>query len=675
MSGRTRDLAIDPTNPSRMFLATATGGIWRTTDAAATWTPLTDTQDSLASSAVAIDPSNVNTIYAGTGEGPSGAYYGVGILKSINGGNTWSLTAGPFARHAIADILVDPANGNAVLACSTTARHTPGEGIPFSAGSVGVFRSLDGGATYPQAATFTGICNSLRADPSNFNNLYASKTAAGGASDGIWKSTDRGATWSQLTAGGAPTQTQRLAIGISGSGTTIYLGGKDSGNTTRIWKSTDSGATFTALAGAPDYCESQCGYDNTIAVDPNNADIAYFGGVPMYRTTTGGMSFEQIGDSNSTTTRPLHVDHHVLKYQQGSSTILYNGNDGGIYRSTNANTGGTPTWTSLTGTSLATMQPVFVSLHPTDANIMLAGYQDNGTELRSGAGGNIWSERCGGDGASALIDHTTPATMYCSFAGGSGPIAITKSVNGGTSFPTDVTVPTGAERRNFNPPVVMDPITSTTLYAGSQRLWRSTDGGTNWAARSVSADLTGGAGEITAIGIGRSNPLVIYVVTSDGKVQVSIDGGQNFTDTTKPPLPGRYATSVAVDPANPSIAYVGFSGFNDAAPAGHLFRTADSGTTWTNISAALPDNPVNAIGIRTNFPAEIYAGMDVGLFLSTNSGATWTKMSNGLPNVAISDIEINVTTDLLVVATYGRSIFQATLSSTTPVSLQKFSVE
>ncbi|MEO6324132.1 MAG: hypothetical protein ABIT01_01280 [Thermoanaerobaculia bacterium] len=676
MSGRTRDLAIDPANSSRMFLATASGGVWRTLDGGATWVPKTDTQSSLSASAVVIDPNNANTVYAGTGEGPAGAYYGVGILKSLDSGDSWTLTAGPFARHAIADMLVDPADSAKVLVCSTTAQHTPGGSITYSATSVGVFRSPDSGATYPQVAGFTGVCNAMRADPANFANIYASKTGDGNPTDGIWKSSDRGATWAQLNTGGAPTQTAELAIGISGTGTTIYIGGKDSAAATKVWKSTDSGANWTVLAAAPDYCEGQCGFDNGIAVDPLNANIAYFGGVPMYRTTDGGTTWQQIGDSNSSTTRPLHVDHHFVRYQQGSSTVLYDGNDGGIYKTTDANAV-LPTWASLTGNSLATLQPVFLSLHPTDANIMLAGYQDNGTELRSLGGGTNWSERCGGDGASAMIDQTTPSIMYCSFAG-SGNIGISKSIDSGTSFGTDVSVAIGAERRAFNPPVVMDPNTSTILYAGSQRLWHSVNGGLAWTAQSTSPDLTGGgSAKVTAIAVAKSDSTKIYVVTGDGKVQFSSNSGVTFTDTTKAPLPGRYATSVSVDPTNPAIAYVGYSGFNDGTPAapGHIFRTADSGTTWTNISGTLPDNPVNAIAVRPSAPAEIYAGSDVGFFLSLDSGGTWAKMTNGMPNAAIADIEVNTTTDLLVVATYGRSIFSATLSSTTPVVLQRFEAE
>src|SRR5262249_5063951 len=162
----------------------------------------------------------------------------------------------------------------------------------------------------PKVPSFTGVCDGLFPVSSNFDVLYASRTGSGDATDGIWKSTDRGMSFTQLTTGGAPTQTGTLAIGLSTSGATIYAGGQDSGNATSIWKSTDSGGTWSALAGAPDYCEKQCGYDNVIGVDPNNANIAFFGGVGLYRTTDGGITFAQVGDTNSSTTRQVHVDHH-----------------------------------------------------------------------------------------------------------------------------------------------------------------------------------------------------------------------------------------------------------------------------------------------------------------------------------------------------------------------------
>ncbi len=701
MSGRTRDIAIDPTNAMRIFLATASGGIWRSTNGGTSWTPLTDTQDSLAASAVAIDPSNVNTIYAGTGEGPEGAYFGVGILKSIDGGATWTLNAGAtFARHAIGDILVHPTTSTIVLACSTSGSHTPGPSIAADPAKIGVFRSIDGGASFTQTSA-AKTCLDLIADPSNFNNLFASLGGSGDATDGLYKSTDAGITFTQL-AGGAPTGVGRIVMGISANGMTLYAGGKD-GATTKIWKSLDGGATWAVIAGAPDYCESQCGYDNAIAVAPGDANVAFFGGVPMYRTLDGGTSFVQLGDSNTTTIRPLHVDHHILEFAPGSSTTLYDGNDGGLYVSTDAQAT-TPAWTSIGGT-LATLQPYNVALHPTAAGIMLSGFQDNGTELRSAT--NIWSEKCGGDGGIALIDHTTPTTMYCSF--GSTNIGISKSANGGLSFPTDVSVPSAGagDRASFIPPLAMDPVTATTIFAGTQRLWRTTDGGATWAVQSASGDLTGGGtAKITKIAIAPSLVSTIMVITSDGLVKRSTDSGVTFANVTAAPLPGRFGTTVVIHPTDPLTAYVGFSGFNDGTPGtpGHIFKTTDGGATWTDVTGNLPDTPVNAIAIRPDAPTEIYAGTDVGTFLNTNgatavrigdvpeqrarsfgasadaaivgvpsAATTWTKMSNGLPNAAVIDIQTNATTNLLAIATYGRSVFTAALNNTgsTPPTFAK----
>ncbi len=663
MSGRVRDIAIDPTNASRIFIAAATGGTWRSTDGGATWTALTDTQDTLSTSAVAIDPQNPNTIYAGTGEGPSGAYYGVGLLKSTDGGNTWTVNArSTFARHAIARVLVSPTDSNVVLVCSTSSSHTPGGGIAASSGSVGVFRSTDGGVTFTQTAAGQ-TCQSLVADPGNFANLYASLAGSGSARDGLYKSTNGGVTFTQL-AGGAPTGVSRIALGISADGMTIYGGGKE-GDTTRIWKSTDAGATWAALAGAPDYCEKQCDYDNAIAVAPHNANVAFFGGVPLYRTLDGGATFVQLGDNNDSTTRPLHVDHHAFAFAPGSSTTLYNGNDGGLYVTTDAQ-GTLPAWTSLGGT-LATLQPYNVALHPTNASIMLAGFQDNGTELRTGS--NLWSERCGGDGGIAMIDHKTPTTMYCSF--GAGNIGISKSIDGGVTFAADASVPSKAagDRAAFIPALAMDPVTSTTLYAGTQRLWRTTDGGASWAVQSASPDLTGGGeATVTMIAIAPSAPATIMVVTSDGLVQRSTDAGVTFVNVTKAPLPGRFATSAAIHPTNPLVAYVGFSGFDDGTPGtpGHLFKTTDGGATWSNVTGNLPDTPVNAIAIRPDAPEEVYAGTDVGTFLTLNGAAPWAKLTVGLPNAGVIDIKANATTNLLAIATYGRSVFTATLKTASP---------
>ncbi len=298
---------------------------------------------------------------------------------------------------------------------------------------------------------------------------------------------------------------------------------------------------------------------------------------------------------------------------------------------------------------------------------MLAGFQDNGTELRTGS--NLWSERCGGDGGIAMIDHKTPTTMYCSF--GAGNIGISKSIDGGVSFAADASVPSKAagDRAAFIPALAMDPVTSTTLYAGTQRLWRTTDGGASWAVQSASPDLTGGGeATITMIAIAPSAPATIMVVTSDGLVQRSTDAGVTFGNVTKAPLPGRFATSVAIHPTNPLIAYVGFSGFDDGTPGtpGHLFKTADGGATWSNVTGNLPDTPVNAIAIRPDAPEEVYAGTDVGTFLTLNGAAPWAKLTVGLPNAGVIDIKANATTNLLAIATYGRSVFTATLKTASP---------
>ncbi len=210
----------------------------------------------------------------------------------------------------------------------------------------------------------------------------------------------------------------------------------------------------------------------------------------------------------------------------------------------------------------------------------------------------------------------------------------------------------------------MDPGTATTIYAGTQRLWRTTDGGTSWAVQSASADLTGGAPHtITKIAIAPSATATIMVTTSDGLVQRSTDSGVTFTNVTAAPLPGRFATTVAVHPTDPLIAFVGFSGFDDVAPAGHIFRTIDGGGTWDDISGVIPDTPVNAIAVRPDVPTEVYAGTDVGVFLSLDVGTTWTKMTTGLPNAPVIDIQTDVSTNVLAIGTHGRSVFTAQLSA------------
>jgi photosystem II stability/assembly factor-like uncharacterized protein len=665
MSGRVRALAIDPRNADRLLLGTATGGVWLSNDGGSNWTPLTDAAPSLAIGAVAFDPVNPQIIYAGTGEG-NGSYYSVGLLRSSDGGASWSvLGESSFKRGAIAGIAIDPTNPDTLLVCALFGRlyDRDGGGLGLSVG--GIYRSTNGGQSFQRTAA--AFCRGLYVVPDDFNTMYYSATGVG-ESNGLYRSVNAGRNWTLVSGVVSGAEVDRLAVGLSRDGQRIHVGGAQGDNIV-IQRSNDGGASWTAprLTPAPgfddfdpgnafSYCESQCGYDNVIAVNPFNANDVYYGGVGLYRSTDGGIRFSRVGENNTPAAPgpgPLHVDHHVLLYHPTIAGLLYNGNDGGIYRSTD----GGSNWASLSGT-LATLQHYHVSLHPTDPSILYSGNQDNGTTRRTSS--NTWTEVVGGDGGFSAIDQSNPQIVYASTT----ELNLLKSTNGGNSF-FNVSFDFGNDPVQFIAPFVMDPVDSRVLYAGTNRLWKTSNGGSSWVPLSASM-VGGGEDSISAIAIATSDRSVIYTAGSDGSVAKLTSTGSALID--KPPLPNRYASDIAISPIDASTMLVSFSGFNSATPStpGHVFRSSDGGASWVDVSDNLPDAPVNAVAIRPDLPNEVYVGTDVGVYVSFSGGGAWARMDNGLPNAAVTSLAVNRTTNLLAAATYGRGVWTTALGLVIP---------
>jgi hypothetical protein len=270
----------------------------------------------------------------------------------------------------------------------------------------------------------------------------------------------------------------------------------------------------------------------------------------------------------------------------------------------------------------------------------------------------LWNGVTGGDGGFAAINYANPTTIWTTCQWSTGGACIYRR-SPDVSFGTPMTRRTGiaaTDRGLFIPPFLMDPVTPTTLYFGTQYLYRTMNDGLQWAA--VSGDLSKGSGSISTIAVAKSNAQVIYVGTSDGNLQVSRDGGTTFTVATAG-LPNRYFTRIAIDAQDPNRAVVTASGFL----AGHAFLTTDGGTTWTNISGSLADAPLNAVAIIDGTPNHIFVGGDIGVFETTDAGASWSRTPTGLPNVMVQDLVYNSTLQLLLAATYGRGIFTYSLAN------------
>jgi photosystem II stability/assembly factor-like uncharacterized protein len=711
VSGRITAIAFDPQDPATVYAGTADGGVWKTTDGGANWNPLTDTQASLAVGSIAIDPSNPTTIYVGTGEGNFSGdnYYGAGVLKSTDGGSSWTQIAGPFVGPfpdlnlsgnfkgqaggaSIASLAVDPLNSQILLAAAGNDGSTNG-----------VWRSADGGQSWTQILAARIGATGVLFNPINGNAYAAIGFSDYDASSGVYVSTDGGITWTRSDADGVnkfpTTNVGRIILAMAPSNPSIlyasvstgFLAG--GGGLLGFYQSADGGQNWAQLTNTPDYCSPQCYYDDAIAVSPTNPDVVVVGGSAGYDSkgfpygnlllsTDGGAAWTQVSIDPSG--KEVHADVHALTFSPDGS-VLYVGTDGGVWSTPNPSTGPIA-WTNLNATLSLAQFYAGIAIHPSSEGVALGGTQDNGTLAY--AGQTIWDWSTCGDGAWNAFDLHVPTTVYTDCGGG---ITILKSEFGGAAFswaqiqgsgspgqPGNIGIDT-TDRHAFNPPLVMDPTTASTLYFGTYRVYQTTDGGSSWSA--ISPDLTGGVDNpfavVSSIAVSRSNPNTVYAAAMTVSNQTLIPviwvtnnanagPGASWTQISSG-LPDRYVTKVIIDPSDASVAYLTFSGFALGGDTlGHIFESADGGVSWSDISGNLPNIPVNDLVIDPEVPGALYVATDIGVFQTSDNGATWSVLGSDLPDAAVLSLELRNESRTLRAGTHGRGAWDLTLANFTP---------
>jgi hypothetical protein len=761
VGGRTRALLIDPVNPDVMYAAAVAGGIWKTINGGNAWLPLNDFLANIAVTCLAFDPSNSNTIYAGTGEGFFNAdnVRGAGIFKSTDAGAHWTrlpATASSPDFFFVNDIVVSPSNGQHVYAATRS----------------GVFRSLDGGSTWNQAIVSNAANGAngamdlvMRTDQAT-DYIFASvgtfarahifrNIDAAGA--GTWEDVFSEANMGRTSLSIAPSN-QNIVYALAtcitcgvGSNpnfptlsyTDALLGvfrsnaSGDAGSWAARVRSNSTNLQDTLLLSNPvNGALTQCGigssqmfnqgwYDNVIAVDPTDPEKVWIGGVDIFRSDNGGVNwgvasywwFQNDGTPpNNALPQFAHADNHIIafhpNYNGTTNQTIFAGSDGGLFKSDNATTGNvgyatgtTPGGGAITpaspicgvpfapGASFTVPAPVIWStlnngyavtqfyhgLPYPNGQTYFGGAQDNGTNRGTDVTGpNAWARINGGDGGYVAVNPSNTNTIFFETTN----LNLRRSTNGGASSALVINGIAG-DVFPFITVFRMDPITPTRLWIGGRFMWRTDNNATNWI-RTSNAQQTGGS--ITAMAISPANSNVVINGAASGQLRRTTVGltanaasvlASTWLQTFTPRGNGNGTISwIEYDPTNPSNVWATISNFNgtpnaQGTSAGHVFKSADGGATWTladgtqtpgNVNA-IPDIPAHSVVIDPNDNQRIYVGTDLGVFVSLDGGHNWARETTGFSNTVVESLSAvnnnGVTT--LFAFTHGRGAFKVTI--------------
>lgn len=656
IEGRITDIEIPIDQSQTYYVGAAAGGIFKTTDAGASWLPIFDDQEMLSIGDMEISKNNTDIIWVGTGEvnagGGSLAYDGDGVYKSDDGGLTWQVKGLPDVG-SIGKILIDPNDDNTVFvgAMGPLFRNDSNRGV---------YRSTDGGSNWEQkliVSDSTGIID-MAIHPTNGNIVYAAswervrrpnRNQYFGETSRLYRSLDGGDTWGEMTNGlpAGATNKGRISIDISKSNPNVlYASFTDPGGIQGIYKTQDGGDLWTQVNSNSINDVSYEWWFGGLFVDPLNEDVVYYLGFENYKSLNGGLSWAPIFTG-------VHVDQHALAFNTLVPGEVLLGNDGGLYKSNDDGA------SSVKENTLPFTQFYKIYVDPQNANKIYGGFQDNGTQRTVTGDLNNWGFLTGGDGFQPMVDATNTNVIYSMYQYGN----VLKSVNDGASF--NMVVSGLGARNNWNSPLAMDPNNSQTLYFGANLLYKSTDAAASWNA--ISPDLTNGNGggnltfgTITTISVSPINSDIIYVGTDDGNVWITENGGTNWTNISSS-LPNRWVTKVLASRDDSNSVYVTFSGYRYGEDNGHVYRSTNNGVSWSNISLTIPDIPINDIEQDQN--GNLYLGTDIGVLASGNQGFSWEILGENIPSVVVNDLFIHEGTQYMYAGTYGRSSYKLDIST------------
>lgn len=660
INGRIASLCIHPSNRNILYAGAANGGVWKTMNGGTNWTYQWTTEDTMAIGAICICQNFPDTLYAATGEDTPGwgpSYPGVGVYKTIDGGSTWNRCAGTNVGGRCMKVIVHPTDPNTVYVASDS----------------GFFRSTDGGAT-PWTLIHSGHCTDAVIDPFNPDILYLAIW-----NDGIYKTTDGGTTWNprngmfqwrivgttlvQVWRGvptGAGAEWISLAIGRNGTNGSNFLIAKLGVNSGDIYKTTNGGSTWSKVA-SPVQPVTYNEWTNICAINPNNHNILFAGGVGLSRSTNG---------STFSGTAGTHSDHQQFVFDPIDPTICYVATDGGVYKSID----GGQNWT-LQSRNLQATQLLSFGASQAGAYRIGGATQDQGIIQSNGS--TNWIDNGGGnEWGIFVVDPNDSQNIYISPGGGllrqstNGGSTWTTLTNGltdmvnGTPTPAATAIDIAARSGNSNVLLFLGQIyddTRTPVYL-IRRIYRSTNKGGLFTGV---LDLTSYP---TKVLFAPSDGNIAYVTFADGSVLRSNNGGQNgswnppYTRANRPVE--SFISCIAVDWADPNRVFIGYGGFG----ATRIMRSTDGGAHWTDISGsvpatALPMIPLNAIALDQYDQNKIYIGTDIGVFRTRDGGVTWENFNNGFwisdhPRIIVTGLHLRRSDNALYSGTMGRGAYR-----------------
>jgi len=659
IGGRITDIEIMPEIPNIIYVAAASGGIYRTENNGNSWENVFTQAPVISIGDIAINPQNQEILFAGTGEANASSYsfLGNGMYRSEDSGNTWENVglenSGYFGR-----VIVDYENSQRVYAAAC--------GNLFSPNSErGIYRSDNGGDTWEQKLFVSDSTSAidLVQNPENPEILYAAMwermrglnyRKSFGETSGIWKTTDGGDNWFELVTGlPAGDDVGRIGLAISNSQPEVLYAFYDNQNEIEIYITVNEGLSWTRVNDSQiQGLNSSFGwYFGQIRVDPNNANRIYVLGVELWRSDNAGSSWVLLADYGNT--NEIHVDHHAMNINPITGRIL-EGNDGGFYISDDNG----DNWDKIDNIPLTQFYDIEIDY--TNPEQIYGGTQDNNTIRTTTGSLDDWHPILGGDGFYCLVDHTNPNIIFAEWQWGN----LNRSNDGGSNF-YSINEDMSWDRTNWSSPLVMDPVDSSILYFGTYRVWKTVNNGDDWVP--VSDDLTlGDDGSsyhtITTLAISPLQSDIVIAGTDDSKVHISLDAGNSWEDISAG-LPHRWITRVAADPFEVNSIYATVSGFRWDEPYPHVLKSSDWGQNWVDISSNLPDIPVNCIALDPEIYNRIFVGTDSGIFMTENGGELWVSVSTGIPNVPITSMKTHNPTRTLVIGTYGCSAYKIDLDN------------